>query len=450
MKEDEKLFGQFPPVSTKEWLDKINADLKGADFNKTMVWKTNEGFEVQPFYRSDDLNGIKHARSVPGEFPFVRGTRNDNKWLVRQNIDVKCYEEANKKALDVLMKGVDSLGFKLTDPEKILPEKIETLLNAIHPESIEINFATEGKAKEIVQYLIEVIKKRGIDLKSIRGSVEADPIGRLMVNGKLCVPVKEGLDYLAQLMADSAPLTGFRVLQVNAANFSNAGADIVKELAFAISLGNEYMSQLTDRGISIDTAASKTGFTFAIGSNYFMEIAKLRAARLLWSTVVKAYNPASLEACRMNILSVTGNWNKTVYDPYVNMLRTQTEAMSATLGGTDSLVVSPFDSAFAEPDTFSERIARNQQLLLMEEAHFDKVADPGSGSYYIENLTSMIAESAWKLFLDVENEGDFSKRSKPDSFSRRFTKWQRNAGPTSQNGKRYCSGQINTRTPRRR
>ncbi len=407
MKEDEKLFGQFPPVSTKEWLDKINTDLKGADFAKKMVWKTNEGFDVMPFYRSEDIKEMKHPKTVPADFPFVRGGKRDNTWFVRQNIEVDSYREANLKALEILMKGIDSLGFMLPDPEKYSVEEFKVLLDGIHPESIELNFAPEGKAREVVQYLIEVLKSRGISLKNIRGAVEADPLGRLMVNGKLCVPVKDGLDYLASLITDSAELPNLRVLQVNAANFSNAGADIVRELAFGLSLGNEYLSQLTDRGIAIDTAASKTGFTFAIGSNYFMEMAKLRAARLLWAAIVKAYNPKSLAVCRMNILSVTSEWNKTLYDPYVNLLRTQTEAMSATLGGTDTLLVLPFDTAFAKPDAFSERIARNQQLLLKEEAHFDKVADPGSGSYYIENLTAMIADAAWKLFLEVEDKGGF-------------------------------------------
>ena len=350
---------------------------------------------------------MKLPKTVPADFPFVRGGKRDNTWFVRQNIEVDSYKDANIKALEILMKGIDSLGFTLPEPEKMSLDGFRVLLEGIHPEVIELNFAPAGKAREVVQYLLEVLKSRKANLSNIRGGVEADPLGRLMVNGKLCVPVKEGLDYLAALVTDAAELPNFRVLQVNAANFSNAGADIVKELAFGLSLGNEYLSQLTDRGIAIETAASKTGFTFAIGSNYFMEIAKLRAARLLWAAIVKAYNPKSLAVCRMNILSVTSEWNKTLYDPYVNMLRTQTEAMSATLGGTDSLLVLPFDTAFAKPEAFSERIARNQQLLLKEEAHFDKVADPGSGSYYIENLTKMIADASWKLFLEVEEKGGF-------------------------------------------
>ncbi len=148
-------------------------------------------------------------------------------------------------------------------------------------------------------------------------------------------------------------------------------------------------------------------FTFGIGPDFFPEIAKLRAARMLWAVIVRAYGPKSEEAALMHIHSVTGRWNKTLYDPHVNMLRTQTEAMSAVLGGAESITVEPFDAVFRTADQFSERIARNQQLLLMEESHLDKVADPGAGSYYIEELTSMMADEAWKLFLEIENEGGF-------------------------------------------
>lgn len=410
MKEEQKLFEDFNPVTTEEWIEKITKDLKGADYNKKMVWKTNEGFSVQPFYREENMAGLNHLGTMPGAFPFVRGGKQEtNSWYIRQNIEVDDYSAANRKALDLLMKGVDSLGFIISDPNTISARNLEALLAGIYTESIELNFRSEGKARELVQGLVSILQSRTADLSALRGSVEADPIGRLMVNGKLCVPISDGLDYLAELVKDSKSLPGFRVVEVNAANFSNAGADIVTELAFGLSLGNEYLAQLTARGIEPSLAASKTGFIFGIGSNYFMEIAKLRAARLLWALIVKRYDKVTESACRMNILSVTSEWNKTVYDAYVNMLRTQTEAMSAALGGTDSMVVAPFNSHFTRPDEFSERIARNQQLLLREEAHLDKVIDPAAGSWYIENLTHMIADRAWKLFLEIEEKGGFLK-----------------------------------------
>ncbi len=408
MVQKEKLFEQFPPVTTREWMDKITTDLKGADFNKKLVWKTNEGFDVNPFYRMEDIRDMMYANALPGSFPFIRGTKiNNNNWLVRQNIEVTNYSKANRKALNILMKGIDSLGFAIPDPESITEINMAFLLERIFLEGIEINFFTNGKAKEIAGLLINYAKKSSFDLSKINGAIEADPLGRLTINGTLCVPPEDGFDYLASLVTLAEPLTNFRVVNLNASIFTNAGADIVQELAFAVAMGSEYLTQLTQRGITSELAASKIGFTFGTGSNYFPEIAKLRAARLLWSVILNGFKPAYPENIRMNIHSVTSDWNKTIYDPFVNLLRTQTEAMSAILGGTDSLTVLPFDSVFREPDEFSERIARNQQLILKEEAYFDKVADPAAGSYYIENLTNLIAENAWKLFLEIEEKGGY-------------------------------------------
>jgi methylmalonyl-CoA mutase len=408
MPKQEKLFEQFPPVSTQEWMEKINADLKGADFNRKLVWKTSEGFEVNPFYRREDTEGLPYISVLPGEYPYIRGDRKSgNRWLIRQNIDVDDYALSNKKALDILMKGVDSIGFVINDPESITEKNIETLLKGIHLESVEINFLSNGKAKEILEHFIKIVKNEGSDITKIHGAIEADPLSRLMINGTLCIPVESGLDYLASLTREAMFLPQFRTIRVNASNFTNAGSGIVKELAFGLSMANEYISQLLERGISPDMAASKICFSFGTGSNYFFEIAKLRAARLLWSTVISAWKPEKEESSVMKIQCVTSKWNKTKNDPHVNLLRTQTEAMSAVLGGTDSLTVDPFDTVFGQPDEFSERIARNQQLLLKEEAYFDKTADPAGGSWYIEKLTNMIAVNGWKLFVGIEDQGGF-------------------------------------------
>ena len=337
MSQQEKLFDQFPPVTTKEWMDKITADLKGADFDKKLVWKTKEGFNLKPFYRKEDTEILPFIDSLPGDFPYIRGNRkNGNSWFIRQNIEVTDYQEANKKALDILMKGIDSLGFVINDPDSINEKNINSLLKDIHFESVEINFLSNGKAKELLENVITAFSKTDSVLSKIKGSVEADPLGRLMINGTLCIPVESGLDYLASLTEMASSLPHFRTIRVNGSSFTNAGCDIVKELALSLSMANEYMSQLTGRGISSDLAASKICFNFGTGSNYFFEIAKLRAARLLWAMVVSAYESKDAESSIMNINSITSKWNKTVYDPYVNLLRTQTEAMSAALGGCDS------------------------------------------------------------------------------------------------------------------
>jgi methylmalonyl-CoA mutase len=408
MMKNEKLFDQFPPVSEKEWMARINADLKGADFNKKLVWKTNEGFDVKPFYRLEDIENLMYINSLPGEFPYIRGTKiRNNIWCIRQNIEVSDYREANHKALTILMKGVDSLGFILTDPESVNEKNLTILLKDIHIEIVGISFLCNGKAKELLEHLTKISNTRNLDKEYIRGAIEADPLGRLIENGKLCIPVESGFNYLASLTDSASVFPNLRTVHLNASLFHNSGAGSSQELAFGISMGNEYLFQFTERGLSAGIAASKIRFSFGVGSNYFMEIAKLRAARLLWSVVQKGYQTGDSEIVKMDIHSVTGRRNKTETEPDMNILRTQTEAMSAILGGTDSLTVEPFDKTFRLPDEFSERIARNQQLILKEEAYFDKVADPAGGAYYIENLTRLIAESAWNLFLEIEDHGGF-------------------------------------------
>ena len=402
------LFEQFPPVATQAWIDKLITDLKGADFDKRLIWKTNEGFDVKPFYRKEDIENLPFLESSPGSFPYLRGLHTENNaWLIRQNIEVSDYGAANKKALELLMKGVDSLGFIITDAETVNKSNFETLLNGIHIESIEINFQSAGNADKIVSIFSEIINERGLDLNDIKGVIEADPIGRLLVNGTLCIPISAGFDYLASLTVAAAPMPNLKTINFNAACLSASGADTVRELGYALSAGCEYIAQLTERGVNAEVAASKIKFSFGTSSNYFMEIAKLRAARALWSLMLKRFIPENHADYKMDIHSVTSRWNKTVYDPHVNMLRTQTEAMSAIIGGANSVTVEPFDITFRTPDEFSERIARNQQLILKEETFLDKVADPAGGSYYIEYLTNAIAENAWKLFVDIEKQGGF-------------------------------------------
>ncbi len=408
MDKKKKLFEQFPPVSTTEWMEKVTADLKGADFTRRLVWKTRDGLSVMPFYREEDLDKLPHSNLLPGDFPFVRGVEvMGNNWLIRQDITVTDYKAANAKALDILMRGITSLGFVIEDSQSVTPDTVAELLKDIHPESIEINFSVAGGAKELVAALKGYLSSSGAALKQVKITVPADPLGRLAARGRLCVPVDQGLDYLADLVSDAAEIPGIRCVEPSGTLFSNAGAGPVAELAYTLSLGNEYMAALTGRGTDPDTAAKAFRFTFGIGPDFFPEIAKLRAARMLWAEIVSAWGTKESGSALMHIHSVTGRWNKTLYDPYVNMLRTQTEAMSAVLGGAESVTVEPFDTVFRSANDFSERIARNQQLLLMEEAHLGKIADPGAGSYYIEELTSMIVSEAWKLFLEIEEEGGF-------------------------------------------
>ena len=400
----EKLFADFPSVSTETWMEKVTADLKGADFEKRLVWRTNEGFKVMPFYREEDIQNLKTTDSLPGKFPFVRGTKTDNKWLVRQEIDATNVNDANKKALDILSKGVDSVCF-IVSGDNISKESIAALLKGIKLDAVEVNFRScQNDIVKLIKTVVEYFKTTGIAPEKITGSANYDPFSKTLRKGKEVGAIGKEI---AELVALTSEFENFSVMGVNAFQFNNAGSYISQELGFALAYGNEFLSQAVEAGVAITDAACKIKFNFGTGSNYFMEIAKFRAARMLWANIVAAYQPTCECAAKMQIHAFTSEWNQTIFDAHVNLLRSQTEAMSAALGGVDSLTVVPFDNAYQIPDEFSERIARNQQLLLKEESHFDKIADPSAGSYYIETLTVAIAEQAWKYFLTVEDKGGF-------------------------------------------
>ena len=420
MAKKEKLFSEFQAPTRQEWIDKIIVDLKGADFDKKMVWRTNEGFNVQPFYRKEDLEGLKTIDSLPGEFPFVRGNKKDNNlWYVRQNIEVTDVKEANKKALDILMKGIDSLGFHFPG-DMVSKETIEGLLEGIEPQYVELNFRTcQGKCVELAKILVAYFTAKGVDPMKCVGSINFDPIEKIVKAGK---PADKKIAMGKELIEVLEALPKYRCICVDSVDLCNAGAYIYQELGYALAWGNEYMQQMVDAGVPADVVAKKIKFNMGISGNYFMEIAKFRAARLLWAQIVSQYKPMCQHAdkcpnhtpegecrcaCKMNVCATTTTYNMTMFDSYVNLLRSQTEAMSAALANVDSIVVTPFDKPYETPNDFSERMARNQQLLLKEEAHFDKIVDVAGGSYYIEHLTAAIAEQAWKLFLDVENDGGF-------------------------------------------
>jgi len=401
----EKLFSEFPPVSTEEWMAKITADLKGVPFEKKLIWKTNEGFDVKPFYREEDIENLKTVKSLPGEFPFVRGTKKDNDWNVRQDIDVEDFAVANKKALDLLNKGITSLGFSFKK-DKITAENIALLLNGITPEAVELNFRTcLSAAAKLLGILTNYLKSTGADLSKCYGSVNYDVFKNPLLKG---CEAEDWTEEAIEVLNAATELPKFRVLAVNAMLLNNSGAYIFQELGYALAWGNDLLTKLTEKGLSADDIAKRIKFNFGVSSNYFMEIAKFRAARWLWAQIVAQYNPACNCSAKMDAHAITSKWNMTIYDAHVNLLRTQTEAMSAAIAGVNSITVIPFDDVYQDSDDFSERIARNQQLLLKEECHFDKVADPAAGSYYVEVLTNSLADVAWKLFLEVEEAGGFT------------------------------------------
>ena len=403
----EKLFAEFPEVSTEAWEAAIAVDLKGADYERKLVWRTTEGFSLRPYYRAENLEGLETLGTQAGEFPYLRGVSGDNSWLTHQTIAVKCPKAANEAALKMLNAGVDSLGFCLS--EELSAEQLDELLAGIVLSAVELTFCGKGAGKLVAPVLAKA-EKEGVAKDALHVNFCIDPIVKhLSQKGDWCEECEGGkcLTKIADLVKATAEYKYVKVVNVSANVFSDSGSTIVEELGFGLSVAHEYLVRLMEAGLTVDQAAKKIRFTFAVTSNYFMEMAKFRAARLLWANIVKQYEPACECSCKMFVHARTSAWNQTVYDPYVNMLRGTTEAMSAAIAGVHSLEVLPFDYAYTNPTEFSERIARNQSLLLKHESHFDQVVDPAGGSYYIENLTKTIADEAWKLFLELEDKGGY-------------------------------------------
>ena len=398
----ETLFDMFSPVSSEEWKSKITVDLKGADFDKKLVWRTNEGFNVQPYYRREDIEGLPAIETLPGEFPYIRGTRDNNDWLIRQRVYGKTAEEINSHALHILDRGVESLGISLRG--NLTVEDLKVILKDIDLKKVEINVdCCAGKASAVAAELARLVKEAGAE-EEFRGSIDYNPFRRLLKHG-LPFPkdvVKEGMA-VYEAVKD---IKGIRCFPVNSYMLNNAGAYITQELGMALAWGAEWMTLMTEAGLSADEVADRIKFNMGISSNYFMELAKFRAGRMLWAEIAKAYG-CSDEACKMMVHAVTSMFNMTLFDSHVNLLRTMTETMSAALAGVDSIETLAFDECYTTPDEFSERIARNQQVLLREESHLNKVVDPAGGSYYIETLTSSIAAQAWKVFNEIEDKGGF-------------------------------------------
>lgn len=401
---EEKLFSQFPPVSTEKWEEVITTDLKGADYQKKLVWRTSEGFNVRPYYRAEDLEGIEYLGKKSGEFPYVRGNRCNNHWRIHQTIVVNDVKEANLAALRAIEAGADSIGFQLTAP--ITAQHAADLMAGIDLNATELAFG--GKIDpQLPEKVLSVAAAKKADPEKFRVFFAFDPlVKKFSLTGELCEgDGKKCFETIAALVKANQDWPKAKFVTVSGEEFQNSGSTITQELAFSLAAGHEYVVGLMEAGLSAEEAAKTIRFSLSVSSNYFMEMAKFRAGRLLWANIMNAYTDGC--ARKMFTHAVTSCWNITAYDPYVNMLRGTTEAMSASLAGVHSLEVVPFDAAFESPTEFSSRIARNVQLLLKNESHFDSVVDPAGGSYYIENLTKSIAEQAWKLFKEVEDRGGY-------------------------------------------
>ncbi|MFS4456121.1 methylmalonyl-CoA mutase subunit beta [Maribacter sp. 2304DJ31-5] len=380
------LFSDFNPVSAKEWKQKIQFELKGADYNEILVWESPEGIKVKPFYHSDDAIGTR------------TNNKNTSGWSIGQHIYAGNADAANKKAKSVLQRGVESLQFSI--PSKAV--KICGILDGINidkiPVYLELQFLSSEYTKSIIDHM-------GGGKKN--GYLNIDVIGHLARTGNWFFNRDKDFGILDGLLDYGHE----NVLCVNATLYQNSGANIVQQLAYALAHANEYLNAFAHKG--------KIGiiqFKVAIGTNYFFEIAKLRALRSLWEILATEYGVS--KDC--HIIAVPTKRNKTLYDHNMNMLRTTTECMSAILGGSNMVCNMPYDAVYHKDNAFGERISLNQLLLLKNESYFDKVNNAADGAYYIEALTQQLAQKALELFKTIEAGGGFLKQLKNHVIQRKI------------------------------
>ncbi len=394
------LFSDFPGISTSKWEEKIESDLKGTDPQK-LVWCSDEGILVRPFYRQEDLESLNYLEGIGH---LKQASASPNGWLICQQIsEGDNYREANERIKAALKGGVHAIRIQMGETRLPDVPMFEEMLDGVPLAGAELHFGGCLSADAIYSALYTLASQRGTDPSALRGCLGADPLGTMAETG---IPIGslENLGKLVMKVKESSP--DLKVIEVHGSLIQNASSNLVDELAFSMAMASEYMAILTASGIDPLTAQESLLLYLGCGPNYFMEIAKLRAARIVWTKIAEAYGVETARA-RIRIHSVSSQWNMTLYDPHVNMLRGTTEAMSSILGGADLVNVLPFDYPNGKGGRFSDRIARNVQIILREEAYFDRVADPAAGSYYIENLTDSLAEKAWDLFCEVEQMGGF-------------------------------------------
>lgn len=431
--EPSRLLEEFPPHSYDEWKAAAEALLKGAPFEKKLITPTYEGFSLQPIYRRQDIENLPHLKQMPGSGNYVRGRKAAGNlsatWEISQELPISLPEEFNKAALYELERGQSELNIPLDKPSRRGRDSdtcckgcvgenglcvssladLEKALENIHLDYISLYLHTGINSLAIAAFLLAYANKRNLPFDHLRACVGSDPLGTLTVKGEL--PISLELAY-----RDMAALTRFAVeeapqlqtILVQGHPYHEAGASSSQELAFALATGVDYLRAMQERDLEPDLAAPKMRFALSVGGNFFIEIAKLRAARILWARILEAYNVPE-ESRGMFLHARTGQWNKTLFDPYVNMLRTTTEAFSAVIGMCDSLHVAPFDEVLRPSNEFGRRSSRNIQHILAEECELVRPIDMAGGSWAIESLTDQICQAAWATFQEIEKEGGMAK-----------------------------------------
>ena len=398
-----KLFGEFPDIPTSLWEEKINHDLKGVDYKEKLIWQSEEGIPVKPFYRKEDIQDLDYQKHMSA---LKNPSGAPNGWIICQDIFVdEDLERANRRIHLALCGGIQAFRIFLVDGQAPSPAVLDKILENMDPGVMPLHFHGCLRADTLLETLLSFADMRGVNPSVLTGSLGAHPLG-IMAKSGIPIASMENIVRLTQKVKEIS--RQLKVIEVQGGLIQNAGGTLVEELAFSMSMANDYMDVLTSGGIDPVFAQDSMKLLLVTGPNYFMEIAKLRAARFIWAKIAEAYGIPTARR-KIFIHSISAKWNMTIYDPYVNMLRGTSEGMSSILGGADMVSVLPFDHPYGTGSRFSDRIARNVQLILREEAHFDLVTNPASGAYFIESLTDSMAEKAWDLFCEVESMGGFRR-----------------------------------------
>lgn len=394
----------FPSYSNEEWKEAVEKTLKGKTAD-SLSTDTYENITLKPLYTAEDR--LNRQSSLPGYVDYLRGINHlgyiTNPWKIAQTIRYDNLEQLEVYLNEAFANGQDSIAFEIKEELFLQEEKLEFILRELYkryPFSIDA-----GHSQKRLLTSLTSMSEKAEDKKSVSGWVGQDPLAILAETGKLPTSIHEYYkDWSETLKLSNQQFPNLQTILVNTIPYHNSGANAVQELAVAAAAGVSHIQMLLEQGMKLDEILSKMIFKFSVGSQFFMEIAKLRAARIIWSKVTETYG-ANSEERKMKIAAKTSFFTKTVFDPYVNMLRSGNEAFASVLGGVQYLEVSRFDEAFAEFNSFSNRVARNTQHILREEVHLDKVVDPAGGSWYVESLTKELAEKAWSLFLEIESQG---------------------------------------------
>ncbi len=417
----------------KDWEQLAEKELKASP--KTLVWETPEGIDVKPLYTAQDLEGVNHLDSLPGFKPFVRGPRATmyagRPWTIRQYAGFSTAEASNafyRRNLAAGQKGL-SVAFDLATHrcyDSYHPrvegdvgksgvaidsvEDMKILFDGIPLKEMSVSMTMNGAVIPILASFIVAGEEQGCSRAELSGTIQNDILKEFMVRNTYIYPPEPSMRIVADIIEYTAKeMPRFNSISISGYHMQEAGATLVQELAFTLADGREYVRAALAKGLNVDDFAGRLSFFFAIGMNFFMEIAKLRAARLLWSSIMEEFKPQKASSLMLRTHCQTSGVSLQEQDPYNNVIRTAYEALSAALGGTQSLHTNALDEAMALPTDFSARIARNTQLILQHETGITKVVDPLAGSYYIESLTNELAEKAWALIEEVEKLGGMTK-----------------------------------------